>query len=95
MFPLSSAVPIARDAADFVACGDALEAEADAILVDEREHLLVDERDRGLDRVRRGDAETERVAENEAQLVRVHHIRRVGDGDKDRLVRLDRDGSAV
>ena len=59
------------------------------VLVREREDLLVDERDRGLDGVRRGDAEAELDAEREPQLVRMHHVRRVGYGDEHGVVGLD------
>ena len=47
---------------------------------------VVDAADRSLDRVRRGDADPDRHAEREPQLVREHDVGRVGDRDHDGAV---------
>jgi D-tyrosyl-tRNA(Tyr) deacylase len=63
------------------------------VVVDQGESLLVHARDRGVDRVRRGDPEAELNTEREPKLVRVHEVRRICHRDEQRVVgeELDRE----
>ena len=51
--------------------------------LDRDRRVVVDLRDHELDRVRRGDADLHRHPEGEPELVREHHVRRVGHRDED------------